>query len=121
VTICHLALATTTTTTGVRAIFWRGAGSILPEKYGAAPEKMNSRTNMIKQDETRKLDYIDCGKSLKNLYLHLHCPFSINIRKMLFFHFLAAGRKIARLPEKNYFARLLRDTPMVYPMCMSRQ
>jgi len=24
---------------GVRAIFWRGAGSILPEKYGAAPEK----------------------------------------------------------------------------------
>jgi len=32
---------------------------------------MNSRTNVIKQDETRKLDYIDCGKSLKNLYLHL--------------------------------------------------
>jgi len=25
--------------TGVWAIFWRGAGSILPEKYGAAPEK----------------------------------------------------------------------------------
>jgi len=24
---------------GVRAIFWRGAESILPEKYGAAPEK----------------------------------------------------------------------------------
>jgi len=24
---------------GVRAIFGRGAGSILPEKYGAAPEK----------------------------------------------------------------------------------
>ena len=65
---------------GVRVIFLEGAGSILPEKYGAAPEKMNSRTNMIKQDETRKLDYIDCEKSLKNLYLHLHCPFIINIR-----------------------------------------
>jgi len=25
---------------------------------------------------------------------------------MLFFSFLAAARKIARLPEKNYFARL---------------
>jgi len=36
---------------------------------------------MIKQDETiKKLDYIDCGKSLKNLYLHLHCPFIVNIR-----------------------------------------
>jgi len=32
---------------------------------------MNFRTNMIKQDETRKLNYIDCGKSLKNLYLRL--------------------------------------------------
>ena len=31
---------------------------------------MNSRTNMIKQDETRKLDYVDCGKSLKNVVWH---------------------------------------------------
>jgi len=35
---------------------------------------------MIKQDETRKLDYIDCGKSLKNVCLHLHCLFITNIR-----------------------------------------
>jgi len=37
-------------------------------KIWGSARKMNSRTNMIKQDETRKLDYIDCGKSLKNLY-----------------------------------------------------
>jgi len=51
-------------------------------KIWGSARKMNSRTrtNMIKQDETRKLDYIDCGKSLKNLYLHLRCPFIINIR-----------------------------------------
>ena len=61
---------------GVRAIFWRGAGSILPEKYGTAPEKWTPELNIIKQNETRKLDYIDRGKSLKNLY----CPFIINIR-----------------------------------------
>jgi len=62
---------------------------------------------MIKQDETRKLDYIDRGKSLKNLYLHLYLYFSyfsFIIFKMLFFIFLATARKIARLPEKNYFA-----------------
>jgi len=57
---------------GVPAIYGGGAGSIFTRK-------MNSRTSMIKQDNTRKLDYIDCGKSLKNLYLHLRCPFIINI------------------------------------------
>jgi len=40
-------------------------------KIWGSARKMNFRTNMIKQDETRKLDYIDCGKSLKNLYLRL--------------------------------------------------
>ena len=58
--------------------FWRGLDRFYPKNMGQR-QKMNSRTNMIKQDETRKLDYVDCGKSLKNLYLHLYCPFIINI------------------------------------------
>ena len=64
---------------GVRAIFWRGWIDFARKIWDSA-RKMNSRTNTIKQDETRRLDYIDCGKSLKNLYLHLYCPFIINIR-----------------------------------------
>jgi len=55
---------------GVRAIFGGGWIDFARKIWGIA-RKMNSRTNVIKQDETRKLDYIDCGKSLKNLYLHL--------------------------------------------------
>ena len=50
--------------------FWGGWIDFARKIWGSA-RRMNSRTNMIKQDETRKLDYIDCGKSLKNLYLHL--------------------------------------------------
>jgi len=70
-------------TIGVRAIF--GGGWIdFARKICGSARKMDSRTNMIKKDDTRKLDYIDCGKSLKNLYLHLHCFFTlffiINIR-----------------------------------------
>ena len=71
---------------------------------------MNPRTNMIKHDETRKLDYTDCGKSLKNLYLHLYLYFSyfsFIIFKMLFFIFghcpkncLIARKKII-LPDSG--------------------
>jgi len=50
---------------GVRAIFWRGAGSILPEKYGAAPEKwipeltwLNSLTTSIVENRWRTYIYI---------------------------------------------------------------
>jgi len=66
-------------TIGVRAIFGGGLIDFARKIWGSV-RKMNSRTNMIKQDEARKLDYIDCGKSLTNLYLHLHCPFIVNIR-----------------------------------------
>ena len=68
---------------------------------------MNPRTNMIKQDETRKLDYIDRGKSLKNLYLHLYLYFSyfsFIIFKMLFFIFWPLPEKLLDCPKKNYFA-----------------
>jgi len=75
---------------------------------------------MIKQDETRKLDYIDCGKSLKTLYLHLYLYFSFIIFKMLFFIFWPLPEKLFDCPKKNYFARLWglqspqppADTPM---------
>ena len=50
---------------GVRAIFRRGGWIDFARKIWDSARKMNSITNMIKQDETRKLDYIDCGKSLK--------------------------------------------------------
>ena len=60
--------------------FLEGGWIDFARKIWSSARKMNSRTNKIKQDETRKLDYIDCGKSLKNLYLHLHCPFIVNIR-----------------------------------------
>jgi len=89
-------------TIGVRAIF--GGGWIdFARKICGSARKMDSRTNMIKKDDTRKLDYIDCGKSLKNLYLHLHCFLHCFLSSIFVKH--AAG-KIARLPEKNYFARL---------------
>ena len=65
---------------GVPAIFGGGGWIDFARKIWDSARKMNFRTNMIKQDETRKLDYIDCGKSLKNSYLHFHCPFVINIR-----------------------------------------
>ena len=84
--------------------FWKGGWIDFARKIWGSARKMNSKTNLIKQDETRKLDYIDCGKSLKNLYLHLHCPFIINIRwacTKFSLHFLSAARKIARLPEKS--------------------
>jgi len=62
---------------------------------------MNPRTNMIKQDETRKLDYVDCGKSLKNLYLHLYFSyFSFIIFKMLFFIFWPLPEKLLDCPKK---------------------
>jgi len=60
--------------------FLEGGWIDFARKIWGSARKMNSKANMIKQDETRKLDYIDCGKSLKNLYLHLHCPFIIDIR-----------------------------------------
>ena len=60
--------------------FLEGGWIDFARKIWGSARKMNSRTNTIKQDETRKLDCIDCGKSLKNLYLHLHCPFIIDIR-----------------------------------------
>jgi len=66
-------------TIGVRAIFGGGWIDFARKIWGSA-RKMNSRTNLIKQDETRKLDYIDCGKSLKNLYLHLHLSIYYEIR-----------------------------------------
>jgi len=62
---------------------------------------------MIKQDKTRKLDYIDRGKSLKNLYLHLYLYFSyfsFIIFKMLFFIFWPLPEKLLDCPKKNYFA-----------------
>ena len=62
----------------VRAIFGGGWIDFARKIWGSA-RKMNSRTSMIKQDDTRKLDYIDCGKSLKNLYLHSHLSFCQNI------------------------------------------
>jgi len=75
--------------------FWRGTGSILPEKYGAAPEKRMPHPKVL---------------AFRALYFAVACAifsyFSLIIFIMLFFHFLAAARKFARLPEKNYFARL---------------
>jgi len=65
---------------------------------------------MIKHDETRKLDYTDCGKSLKNLYLHLYLYFSyfsFIIFKMLFFIFghcpknCSIARKKIILPDSG--------------------
>jgi len=87
-------------TIGVRAIF--GGGWIdFARKICGSARKMDSRT--IKKDDTRKLDYIDCGKSLKNLYLHLHCFY------IVFYHQYSLNmlpEKLLDCPKKNYFARL---------------
>ena len=75
----------------------------MPEKYGGSARKMNSRTNMIKLDETRKLDYIDCGKSLKNCSLwNIFSYFLFIVFKMLFFifHFWPLPEKLLDCPKK---------------------
>ena len=41
--------------------FRRGGWIDFGRKIWGSARKMKSRTNTIKQDETRKLDYIDCG------------------------------------------------------------
>jgi len=88
---------------GARAIFWRRGWIDFARKIWGSARKMNPRTNMIKQDETRKLDYIDRGKSLKNLYLHLYLYFSyfsFIIFKMLFFIFWPLPEKLLDCPKK---------------------
>jgi len=80
-------------------------------KIWGSARKMNSRTNMIKQDETRKLDYYihrlwKIAEELIFTYLHLHCPFIINIRYTSFFIFWPLPEKLLDCPKKNYFARL---------------
>ena len=91
---------------GVRAIFWRGGWIDFARKIWGSARKMNSRTNMIKQDETRKLDYIDCGKSLKNyIYIYIVLLSSIFVKHALNSHFRCPKNcSIAR--KKNYYARL---------------
>jgi len=69
-------------------------------KIWGSARKMNSRTNMIKEDETRKLDYIDCGKSLKNLYLHLHCLLASIFVKCYFLIFWPLAEKLLDCPKK---------------------
>ena len=68
--------------------FFGGGWIDFARKIWGSARKMNSRTNMIKQDETRKLDYIDCGKSLKNyIYIYIVLLSSIFVKHALNSHF----------------------------------
>ena len=89
--------------------FWEGVGSILPEKYGAAPEKWMRHPKML---------------GFRALYFAvaygIFSYFSFIIFKMSFFIFRPLPEKLLDCPKKNYFARLCppAHTPMTWNLCI---
>jgi len=76
--------------------FWRGTGSILPEKYGAAPEKRMPHPKVL---------------AFRALYFAVACAifsyFSLIIFIMLFFSFFGRCPKTCSIARKKLFCPTL--------------
>ena len=99
--------------------FLERAGSILPEKYGAAPEKWTPELTWLNKTRQESLSK-SIVENRRRTYIYIHTVLlsSIFVKHALNSHF--AARKIARLPEKKYFARLWKgcSPPAHAPMPM---
>jgi len=80
--------------------FWRGAGSLLPEKYGAAPEKWTPELTWLNRTRQESLTTsIVENRRRTYIYIYTVLSSSIFVKHAQNSHF--AARKNARLPEKN--------------------
>jgi len=94
---------------GVRAIFGRGAGSILPEKCGAAPEKWTPKLTWLNRTRQESLTTSIVENRWRTyIYIYIVLLSSIFVEHALNSHFIFVrcpkNCSIAR--KKYYFARL---------------
>jgi len=74
---------------GVRAIFWRGAGSILPEKYGAAPEKWTPELTWLNRTRQESLTTSIVENRWRTyIYVYIVLLSSIFVKHALNSHFV---------------------------------
>ena len=92
---------------GVRAIFWRGAGSILPEKYGAAPEKWTPELTWLNRTRQESLISIVENRWRTYIYIYIVLLSSVFVKHALNSHFVKyiLPDQLLDCPKK-YFARL---------------
>jgi len=95
---------------GVWAIFrGGGAGSILPEKYGTAPEKWTSELTWLNRTRQESLTTsIVENRWRTHIYIYIVLPSSIFVKHALNSHFVKyiLPEKLLDCQKKNYFARL---------------
>ena len=89
---------------GVRAIFWRGAGSILPEKYGAAPEKWIPELTWLNSMRQESLT-TSIVENRWRTYIYIVLLSSIFFKHALNSHlvkYISAAEKLLDCPKKIF-------------------